>query len=414
MIGTAPNSLINTIDTADLIKKGQKEAAVMFSCLVAPTGQVVTSGAYRGTRGSELLEQELLKRLATAKFIPAVHNHQPVIAVFYGTVKFAVVNGKPRLRIFANQQLNEVDKESDFIDPQPYVGQDSKFTGLHYPETGSTVAVTGVVELALNVDAKGNLTNLQVLSEEPPLLGFGDAALSDFSGAKFIPAFRNGQPVESNVKIPVYYKPSAELRAIRAERVGVGLMNKVVRASFFKRDPLTCARELIGTELIWGECSGVVVEVEAYAAIDDEAAHTFTRPSARSFIERNKAGAAYVYFNYGVHWMLNVLVKGDANGFVLIRALEPRRGVELMKRRRGVNDLRQLCSGPGKLTQAFAVTGRDHEMDLCSDPRHCFVSNSSATFDVVADKRIGISRSAHLPWRFTLRGSPFVSRAVKL
>jgi TonB family protein len=209
LIGTAPNSLINTIDTADLIKKGQKEAAVMFSCLVAPTGQVVTRGAYRGTNGSELLEQELLRRLATARFIPAVHNHLPVIAVFYGTVKFAVVNGKPRLRIFANQELNEVDKESDFIDPQPYVGQDSKFTGLHYPETGSTVAVTGVVELALNVDAKGNLTNLQVLSEEPPLLGFGDAALSDFSDAKFIPAFRNGQPVESSVKILVYYKPSA-------------------------------------------------------------------------------------------------------------------------------------------------------------------------------------------------------------
>ncbi len=103
---------------------------------------------------------------------------------------------------------------------------------------------------------------------------------------------------------------------------------------------LRARANLIGTELIWGECSGVVVEVEAYAAIDDEAAHTFTRPSARSFIERNKAGAAYVYFNYGVHWMLNVLVKGDANGFVLIRALEPRRGVELMKRRRGVNDLR--------------------------------------------------------------------------
>ena len=116
---------------------------------------------------------------------------------------------------------------------------------------------------------------------------------------------------------------------------------KIIRSAFFKRDPLACARELIGTELIWGECSGIVVEVEAYAAIDDEAAHTFTRPSARSFIDRNKAGAAYVYFNYGVHWMLNVLVKGEADGFVLIRALEPRRGVELMKRRRGINDLRQ-------------------------------------------------------------------------
>jgi TonB family protein len=209
LVGTAPNSLINTIDTVDLIKKGQKEAAIMFSCLVAPTGDVVRSGAYRGTRGSELLEQELLKRLATAKFIPAVHNHQPVIAVFYGTVKFAVMNSKPRLRIFANQQLSELDKESDFIDPQPFVGLDSKFTGLHYPETGSTVAVTGVVDLALNVDARGNLKSIQVLSEEPPLLGFGEAALSDFSGAKFIPAFRNGQPVECNVKIPVYYKPSA-------------------------------------------------------------------------------------------------------------------------------------------------------------------------------------------------------------
>src|SRR2546428_13648488 len=93
---------------------------------------------------------------------------------------------------------------------------------------------------------------------------------------------------------------------------------KVIRSAFFERNPLTCARELIGTELIWGECSGTVVEVEAYAAIDDEAAHTFTRPSARSFIERNKAGVAYVYFNYGVHWMLNVAVQGVAHGLGLL------------------------------------------------------------------------------------------------
>src|SRR5437764_6395917 len=149
-------------------------------------------------------------------------------------------------------------------------------------------------------------------------------------------------------------------------------MNKLLRASFFKRDPLACARELIGTELIWGECSGVVVEVEAYAAIDDEAAHTFTRPSARSFIERNKAGAAYVYFSYGAHWMLNVLVKGEADGFVLIRALEPMRGIELMRKRRGVDNERRLCSGPGKLTQALNITKRHHELDLCSDSQHCF------------------------------------------
>src|SRR5467141_3520283 len=118
--------------------------------------------------------------------------------------------------------------------------------------------------------------------------------------------------------------------------------DEIIRSAFFKRDPLTCARELIGTELIWGESSGVVVEVEAYAAIDDEAAHTFTRPSARRFIERNKAGAAYVYFNYGAHWMLNVLVKGKADGFVLIRALEPRRGIPRMKKRRETDDVRKL------------------------------------------------------------------------
>src|SRR5437773_2515983 len=207
LLGTGPDSLINRIDTADLIKKGQKDAAVMFSCLVAPTGDIVRSGAYRGTRGSELLEQELLKRLVNAKFIPAIHNHQPVIAVFYGAVTFAVVNGKPRLRVFSNQQLEELKKESDFIDPQPYVGQDSKFTGVHYPETPTTVQLTGVAELALDVDARGNLKSMEVVSEEPPFLGFGQAATSDFSGAKFIPAFRNGQPVESKVTIPVYYKP---------------------------------------------------------------------------------------------------------------------------------------------------------------------------------------------------------------
>jgi TonB family protein len=208
LLGTAPDSLINRIDTADLVKKGQKDAAVMFSCLVAPTGGVVRSAGYRGTRGSELLEQEVLRRLVNVKFVPAIHNHQPVIAVFYGTATFAVVNGKPRLRIFANQQLEEVKKESDFIDPQPYVGPGSKFTGIHYPDTGTTVSLTGVVELALDVDAAGNLKNIQIVTEEPPYLGFGQAALSDFNGAKFIPAFRNGKPVDSKVKAPIYYKPS--------------------------------------------------------------------------------------------------------------------------------------------------------------------------------------------------------------
>ncbi|HEV8618465.1 MAG TPA: DNA-3-methyladenine glycosylase [Candidatus Udaeobacter sp.] len=191
------------------------------------------------------------------------------------------------------------------------------------------------------------------------------------------------------------------------------MKSRIIPASFFEHDPLICARELIGAELIWGNCSGVLVETEAYNAINDEACHTFMRPSTRAFIERNKAGAAYVYFNYGMHWMLNVLVKGQENGFVLIRALEPKAGIERMKKRRKLDDVKRLCSGPGKLTQALDITDRHHEMDLCSDPRHCFAQNTETTVKVVADQRIGITRSAHLPWRFTLRSSPFVSRAAK-
>jgi DNA-3-methyladenine glycosylase len=107
--------------------------------------------------------------------------------------------------------------------------------------------------------------------------------------------------------------------------------------------------------------------------------------------------------------MLNVLVKGPRNGFVLIRAVQPLRGIELMKKRRGIDNERRLCSGPGKLTEAFAITNRHHEMNLCVDPRHCFARSADEDVDVVADERIGITRSAHYPWRFTIRGSRFVS-----
>ena len=185
--------------------------------------------------------------------------------------------------------------------------------------------------------------------------------------------------------------------------------------TFFERDPLVCARELIGTELLWEKCSGVIVETEAYLTLNDEACHTFTRPSTRAFVERNGPGAIYIYMNYGVHWMLNLLVKGaPRSGLILIRALEPRRGLALMRRRRGVDDIRQLCSGPGKLAEALAITNRHHEMNICTDRRHCLSPRTDAGVRVVADARIGISRSKDFPWRFTLRGSEFVSRPVRM
>ena len=195
-------------------------------------------------------------------------------------------------------------------------------------------------------------------------------------------------------------------------------MAKTVRrtlpASFFERDPLVCARELVGTELAWGKCSGIIVETEAYLTLNDEACHTFTRPSTRAFVERNVAGAVYIYMNYGVHWMLNLLVKGGGrSGLILIRALEPRRGVALMKARRGVDDLRRLCSGPGKLAQALDITRRHHEMNICVDPRYGLLPAENSQIPVVTDPRIGISRSKEFPWRFTLADSPFVSVPVR-
>jgi len=210
LLGTGPNSLINRIDTQDLIKRGQKDAAIMFTCSVKRTGEVVWSGTYRGTPDSKLLEEELQKRLAPAsdpRFIPAIYNHLPVDAIYYGTVTFAIVDGKSRLRIFSNQETEELKKEDDFIGPQPFFGNESKFTGVHYPSKEvAPVQVNAVVELEMKIDATGNLQDLKLRAEEPPLLGFGEAALADLSKAKFIPAFRNGKPVACDVTLPIFYK----------------------------------------------------------------------------------------------------------------------------------------------------------------------------------------------------------------
>ena len=184
--------------------------------------------------------------------------------------------------------------------------------------------------------------------------------------------------------------------------------------SFFQTDTLACAEAVVGTELVWGKCAGIVVESEAYLVEGDEACHTFMRPSTRAFVERNEAGTCYIYFNYGVHWMLNFLVKGGPrDGLILIRALEPTRGLAWMRKRRGREDVRNLCSGPGKLTQALGIDKRHHEIDLAADPAHGFLPRPNESIEVVTDARIGISRAKEFPWRFTLRGSRLLSRPFK-
>lgn len=197
--------------------------------------------------------------------------------------------------------------------------------------------------------------------------------------------------------------------------------------SFFERDPVDCARELVGMEFRWGNCSGIVVETEAYAEVGDEACHTFFRPSARDFVASHPAGTAYVYLNYGMYWLTNVLVKnpdtGD-RGFVLLRALEPRRGQGLMRRRRRKERDRDLCSGPGKLSMALGIHGDHHgtslvEAEKPGPARRGFFTpdgtgsgTSVSGWKVEADRRIGINRSQELAWRFLVPGNPHVSVAL--
>ncbi len=186
--------------------------------------------------------------------------------------------------------------------------------------------------------------------------------------------------------------------------------------SFFQRDVLTVARDLIGVELVWHGCSGIIVETEAYAVVGDEAAHTASRPSAREFVKANPAGAAYVYFNYGMYWLFNLLVKGGPkDGLILIRALEPVSGIETMMRRRKKEKVKDLCNGPGKLALALGITGTDHETPMCGRGRPAGVGlrlpKTGLAHEVSADVRVGISKAADFPWRFLAHGHPHVSVA---
>ena len=198
-----------------------------------------------------------------------------------------------------------------------------------------------------------------------------------------------------------------------ARRRRVCFVPGMLTSEFFTRHPLACAIDLIGCELVWGHCRGVIVETEGYTALGDEACHTFLRRGAQRFVDDHPAGTAYIYLNYGIHWLLNVLVKHrETDGFVLVRAVEPTAGVPLMQERRKLTDPLKLCSGPGKLTQAFGIPATFHGSSLCRDETRAFHAAVPArqTGEIVCDVRIGISRAAELPWRFLAAGSAGVSR----
>ena len=181
--------------------------------------------------------------------------------------------------------------------------------------------------------------------------------------------------------------------------------------SFFARSVHEVAPDLVGATLVVDGVGGPIVEVEAYDG-DDPASHGYRGKTARNCSMFGPPGHAYVYRSYGIHWCLNLVCgeEGRAEA-VLVRALEPTVGVETMRERRGVDDVRLLCSGPGRLCQALGITREDDGRALDRPPFALFAATAHVA--VVRGPRIGITRATDVPWRYALAGSRFLSRALR-
>ncbi|MBU1353054.1 MAG: DNA-3-methyladenine glycosylase [Gammaproteobacteria bacterium] len=188
----------------------------------------------------------------------------------------------------------------------------------------------------------------------------------------------------------------------------------LVRAAVdFEAPAQEVARRLIGVTLLVDGVGGTIVETEAYDQ-SDPASHTFGGPTARNAAMFGPPGCAYVYRSYGLHWCINTVCREAGHGAgVLLRALEPTHGIATMQARRGLRDLRLLCAGPGRLAQALGIDASFNARPLHLPPFALLEPDAPLpTVDVVAGPRIGISKAVDVPWRFGLRGSRYLSRAL--
>ena len=174
---------------------------------------------------------------------------------------------------------------------------------------------------------------------------------------------------------------------------------------FFDREATLVAPALLGSTLLVNGVGGLIVETEAYHP-QDPASHSFPGPTPRNAAMFGPPARVYVYRSYGIHWCIN-FVCSHASA-VLIRAIEPTEGIETMRERRGVEDIRQLCSGPGKLCEAMGVT-RDLDGHALALPPFSFTPNPDPP-KIAIGPRIGITKAVEKPWRFGVKDSPFLSR----
>jgi DNA-3-methyladenine glycosylase len=184
---------------------------------------------------------------------------------------------------------------------------------------------------------------------------------------------------------------------------------------FFGRSVHDVAPDLVGATLLVGkagrEVGGAIVEVEAYHHTDP-AAHSYGGQTARNAVMFGPPGRVYVYRSYGIHWCVNFVCEGEGSASaVLIRALMPEKGIATMRRRRGVTDERLLCSGPGRLTEALAITHAHNGLALDEAP--FWLYERTGMVEVVAGPRIGITKAVELPWRYGLAGSRYLSRPFR-
>jgi DNA-3-methyladenine glycosylase len=188
-------------------------------------------------------------------------------------------------------------------------------------------------------------------------------------------------------------------------------LGRTLPASFFARSVHDVACDLIGCTVAHGPTAGVIVETESYHA-DDPACHAFGGPTPRSSVLFGPPGHAYVYLSYGIHSLLNFVAEpeGDAAA-VLIRALAPLAGIDEMRRRRGVERLEDLCSGPGKLTEALGIGLQLNGVPLSGGPIAVYPrADDWHAPAIVSGPRVGITKATDHPWRFCAAGSRFVSR----